>query len=297
MAERLSKFIREFVKPKETIKQNSLEFGSAMLANTEHPDHTEDRVVVKTLAGGSMAFIAAIDGVGSGGRDSETAAEIVQKKFDQLDQMFPDNLTLTQSTQTIGTLLLESASQLRLAQQEKNNKRMDATVAAGLIFSPRESKKRILVTANVGDSRIYRLNREAGVLTQITKDDTLVQALVDHNLLTKEAAFTDPRRNQITKAMSTVTEMQDISFTMEELNPNDIIVAVTDGLTDNIPPNDLLQRIYESIHCSASEDNNEQWNSAAKHLAGFARQVQMEKKHPFAKNDDISVIIIHLNHR
>ncbi|HEU5108468.1 MAG TPA: protein phosphatase 2C domain-containing protein, partial [Micromonosporaceae bacterium] len=55
------------------------------------------------------------------------------------------------------------------------------------------------VLMHVGDSRGY-LFRD-GVLTQLTKDDTYVQALVDQGVLTPDGARRHPQRSLVTQAM------------------------------------------------------------------------------------------------
>src|ERR671939_1143591 len=52
---------------------------------------------------------------------------------------------------------------------------------------------------NVGDSRCY-LVRD-GVMTQLTKDDTYVQALVDQGVLTPDDARRHPQRALVTQAV------------------------------------------------------------------------------------------------
>jgi serine/threonine protein phosphatase PrpC len=52
---------------------------------------------------------------------------------------------------------------------------------------------------NVGDSRTYQLRD--GELTQLTRDDTYVQALVDQGVLTPDDARRHPQRALVTQAV------------------------------------------------------------------------------------------------
>src|SRR5699024_535971 len=56
------------------------------------------------------------------------------------------------------------------------------------------------VLIHVGDSRAYLLRD--GSLTQITKDDTFVQSLVDRGELSADEAHNHPRRSHILKALT-----------------------------------------------------------------------------------------------
>ena len=70
---------------------------------------------------------------------------------------------------------------------------MGTTVTALLLTGDR------VAALNVGDSRCY-LSRD-GVLTQLTRDDTYVQALVDQGVLTPADARRHPQRALVTQAV------------------------------------------------------------------------------------------------
>src|ERR1044071_5904084 len=53
---------------------------------------------------------------------------------------------------------------------------------------------------HVGDSRAYQLRD--GVLSQITKDDTFVQSLIDEGRITEEKAHTHPQRPLLLRAIT-----------------------------------------------------------------------------------------------
>ncbi|UVK44043.1 protein phosphatase 2C domain-containing protein [Mesorhizobium sp. AR07] len=82
-----------------------------------------------------------------------------------------------------------------------------------------------------GDSRVY-LIRDASI-SQISKDHTEVQELIDKGMLSEAEALTWPRRNVITHAVGVSDEIV-IDFQQGEILPGDIFVLSTDGLTAHV---------------------------------------------------------------
>ena len=83
---------------------------------------------------------------------------------------------------------------------------------------------------HIGDSRGY-LMRD-GELTQITKDDTFVQTLVDDGRITAEEAHSHPQRSLIMKAL-TGHEVEP-TLTMREVRAGDRYLLCSDGLSDPV---------------------------------------------------------------
>jgi protein phosphatase len=82
-----------------------------------------------------------------------------------------------------------------------------------------------------GDSRVY-LVRD-GAISQLSRDHTEVQELLDRGVLSPAEARTWPRRNVITRAVG-VTEEIVMDFRQGETLPGDIFVLGTDGLTTHV---------------------------------------------------------------
>ena len=80
---------------------------------------------------------------------------------------------------------------------------------------------------HIGDSRAYQLRDR--MLTQITKDDTFVQSLIDEGRITEEEAHTHPQRSLLLRAITG----QDIepSLTVREARPGDRYLLCSDGLS------------------------------------------------------------------
>lgn len=89
---------------------------------------------------------------------------------------------------------------------------------------------------HVGDSRIYLLRKEE--FRQITDDHSLVWELVQSGNITKEDAKIHPKRNMLTRAVGTSCLIK-IDTGVTELEPGDIILMCTDGLTNMVGEQDI----------------------------------------------------------
>ena len=83
---------------------------------------------------------------------------------------------------------------------------------------------------HIGDSRGYLLRD--GELTQITKDDTFVQTLVDEGRITAEEAHSHPQRSLIMRAL-TGHEVEP-TLIMREARAGDRYLLCSDGLSDPV---------------------------------------------------------------
>ena len=81
--------------------------------------------------------------------------------------------------------------------------------------------------AHVGDSRLYRLREDA--FASLTEDHSLVATLVREGVLGPEEARSDPRRNQILRALGVRREVEIDVAPLDPL-PGDAYLLCTDGL-------------------------------------------------------------------
>lgn len=85
---------------------------------------------------------------------------------------------------------------------------------------------------NVGDSRTYLVR--GGAVTQLTRDDSFVQLLVDEGHITPEQAETHPQRSLVLQAL-TGREIAEPAISVHEARPDDRFLLCSDGLTDLVP--------------------------------------------------------------
>ena len=96
---------------------------------------------------------------------------------------------------------------------------------------------------HVGDSRAYRVR--GGELEQLTDDHSLVGELVRSGRLSPEEAESHPQRSVITRALGTEPDVDVDTFTVE-VEPGDIYLLCSDGLTDMISTRDILGAVEDS---------------------------------------------------
>lgn len=92
----------------------------------------------------------------------------------------------------------------------------------------------------VGDSRIY-LVRQHGI-TQLTKDQSYVQMLVDRGDITPQQAEHHPRKNEITNALGLAQMMPAVvNATPVEPEAGDCFILCSDGLSGMVPDEKILE--------------------------------------------------------
>ncbi|MFT6142689.1 MAG: serine/threonine protein phosphatase PrpC [Myxococcota bacterium] len=96
---------------------------------------------------------------------------------------------------------------------------------------------------HVGDSRCYLVRK--GELRQLTEDHSMVNELIRTGSMTQKEAATSRYRNVITRAIGLYpTAKTDTLFV--ELLSQDRLLLCSDGLTDMVRPEGILERMEES---------------------------------------------------
>ncbi|WP_437949267.1 protein phosphatase 2C domain-containing protein [Sorangium sp. So ce296] len=114
-----------------------------------------------------------------------------------------------------------------------------------------------LLLAQVGDSRAYLLRR--GALTQVTRDQTLVQSLLESGKLRPDEAATFEHRGVMLQALG-LRERLSIALSAVELRRGDALLLCTDGLSD----------LIDDRHIAAALDAHPDPAEAASALIGAA---------------------------
>jgi protein phosphatase len=130
--------------------------------------------------------------------------------------------------------ILRANARLRDEARDRGNAVVGSTVVALLVFGGNYA---VLWS---GDSRLY-LVRD-GRIAQLTRDHTEAQELVDKGVLRQDEVRTWPRRNVVTRAVG-VNEVPELDIDHGSLQPGDIFVICSDGLTAHAADEEILARV------------------------------------------------------
>lgn len=113
---------------------------------------------------------------------------------------------------------------------------MGTTVSAGFVLED------VLVYSNIGDSRIYKINKG---IEQLARDDSFVNYLIEIGDITEEEAKNHPKKNVLTKALGT-TETLDVYVNTLKIEKDDIFLFCSDGLTNMISDEEIFKIVKEN---------------------------------------------------
>jgi serine/threonine protein phosphatase PrpC len=165
-------------------------------------------------------LLALADGVG-GHAAGEVAASVAVSELIPLNLRPPKRALLLQLRDAIQRA---NAAIAQRAASDPQTAGMGTTLTAMLFAGDR------LGLAHVGDSRAYLFRN--GSLTQITKDNTLVQRLIDQGRLTPEEAWRHPQRSLVMEVLSGREVVPVLE--VREIDPGDRYLICSDGLSDYV---------------------------------------------------------------
>jgi protein phosphatase len=126
-----------------------------------------------------------------------------------------------------------------LMAQAKNDERLAGMGTTTVIATVIDES---MYLANIGDSRLYLVREEQ--LTQVTRDHSLVQEMVRMGEMAASEAKSHPDKNIITRAVGAFEELE-IDFFELQLQPGDMILMCTDGLSNMVDDAGILHIIQE----------------------------------------------------
>jgi serine/threonine protein phosphatase PrpC len=185
-----------------------------------------DHGIARFEVGPRGAVLAVSDGMG-GHAAGEVAAAMTLAQMQQA-------LTVRVSTPDPDERLVRAArqanSEVQRAGARPDMKDMGATVTAVLVDG------RTAHIAQVGDSRAY-LIRE-GVITRLTRDQSLAEAVVAAGGLSPDEAASSPLQHVLLQAVGHATDLK-VELTAVELHQRDCLLLCSDGLTTEVTDDEL----------------------------------------------------------
>ena len=106
-----------------------------------------------------------------------------------------------------------------------------------------------LYIGQVGDSRAY-LVRD-GIAIQLTKDQSLMQKLIEAGELTEEEAAQSERRNIILQALGPEPNVK-LDLTHQRVRRGDVLILCSDGLSGLVRPEEIAGVVTEELDLSTA---------------------------------------------
>jgi serine/threonine protein phosphatase PrpC len=192
---------------------------------------TEDRL--EFARGASALLLLVADGVGGrkGGQEASSRTVDTIMRYVAGSSLFFANLSEDTQRALLHDLVLSvqwsHAAVRNEAARRTSLESMATTLTMVFALWPRA------YVVQVGDSRCYHWRRSS--LTQVTRDQTLAQDMVDQGLLPASAAERSPLSNVLSQAVGSSRESE-ISPTISsyDLEPGDALLLCTDGLTKHV---------------------------------------------------------------
>lgn len=145
---------------------------------------------------------------------------------------------------------------------------MGTTLTAAIVWGDKAT------AANIGDSRTYHITSD-GRITQVTKDHSFVQELVDRGVITPEQAKHHPQKNVLTKALgiSETIEIGPEDIKEVTLSEGDYLLLCSDGLSDVLEDQDIAVTVVNAPSLREAVD------------------LLIEKAYSLGSDDNITVIL------
>ena len=187
----------------------------------------EDAAFYTETKHGLLAVVC--DGMGghAGGKE---ASELATKTIKEIVSSAPE---VTAPRDALKVAIEEANRRVWAMPTDEGGYRPGSTVVAVLAHASGAE------IAHVGDSRIYLLH--SGAITQVTKDHSMVQEMVDRNIIKAEDAATHPDANKIMRALGIAKDV-DVDLRPEPIPfaAGDVFILCSDGLSDVVGASEML---------------------------------------------------------
>lgn len=184
------------------------------------------------------------DGMG-GHKAGEVAAHMAVKTvLESLKKLILQetsvSITGSQLLEFVSNTISSSNSEIFRAQEaEEAYKGMGTTIVAALVVGSQ------VYVGHVGDSRLYLYRSRT--LRRLTKDHSLVQDLIDRGFYTEREARGANVGHVVTRALGTRLDVE-VDTAEETLEPYDLLMLCSDGLTDMVSDWQIAEIIDENCN-------------------------------------------------
>lgn len=216
--------------------------------------HNEDSLLVA-----DPLFIVA-DGLG-GELAGEVASQMTIEKFkDYFDDATRENgLTAAGELKIVERVVKRVNTYVYQEAQKPEFRNMGSTLSILYFYTGRA------LVGHVGDSKIFRVRD--GIAEQLTKDQSIVQQMVDRGIISSDQARRHPMRNVLLSCIAHKPDI-DVFVRNADVKPNDFFLLCSDGVAEYVSldqvismvvsgtqPEDMCNQIKSIVYEGGAMDN------------------------------------------
>jgi len=185
-----------------------------------------------------IAILVVCDGMG-GANAGDVASQLAVDTFMRSINNSIENVKDACCKEDIAKMMIDAVLTANNAvysksQQDDDYSGMGTTLTAAVSTSAGE------IIVNVGDSRLYHIT--SGKITQITRDHSVVEDMIERGEITRSQARRHSGRNLITRALgASLHEPPDVFFI--KMNKGESILLCSDGLTEVILDSEIQYQL------------------------------------------------------
>lgn len=192
----------------------------------------QDSYAVGELPDGAV-WAVVCDGMGGHAGGNVASSSAAERISQEIKRNYRENMSSASVKNMIEAAIV--LANLDIIDGAEKNSELEGMGTTAVVVVKTQT---VCVAANVGDSRCYRIHN--GEVTQLTKDHSLVQEMVDAGLITAEESVHHPRKNIITRALG-ISDDVDVDFFDTEFEPGDRLLLCSDGLSNHIADSDIFE--------------------------------------------------------
>lgn len=210
----------------------------ARLTNIGMLRERNEDAVASELKTGLMIVADGMGGYKGGAEASEMAILVITSEFAELAQRYQAlNQPMPISAMLRQAVTKANNAILAVSQQNADHIGMGATFVAGAFYDNK------LISAHMGDSRLYRLRDND--FEQLTEDHSFLQEQLNAGLITQEEADVSSEKHLVTRALGA-----DVAFELEvhefDVLVDDLYLFCSDGLTDCVDDEEIYEILINS---------------------------------------------------
>lgn len=235
-------------------------------------EHNEDNFLVANLSTGTRGLmeenrnltvgdagmlLGVCDGMGGAAAGEVASQMAVDLIYEQMTMGGPPRSRDDLARRLVHSIEYAGSQIFQEARSDRSRRGMGTTSTIAAFLDAR------VFVGQVGDSRAYLLR--GGVLLQLSRDQSLVNQLIEAGQLTEEEAETFEHNNIILQALGTAETVQ-VDLTFVDLRKGDILMMCSDGLSGMIRGDEIREVLMSTDNpLDACRELTDRANSAGGH--------------------------------